>query len=82
MREMDQAEREHWRELLRKPRKKPEDILWMQAHAIVSKVIETPDGKVQVCENFVLVSTPDELEEQKQRLQQSAARLAVKQAYT
>lgn len=82
MREMDQAEREHWRELLRKPRKKPEDILWMQAHAIVSKTIETPYGTVKVCENFVLVSTPEELEDQKRRLQRVAARLAAEQTYT
>lgn len=60
----------------RLPRKMtPELILWLRDHAIVSKVIETPYGTVQDCENYVVEATPEELEERKRHLQAVAARI-------
>lgn len=76
MREMNQDEREHWRELMNKKRKTPEDILWMSAHAIVTRTIKTPHGTVRICDNFVMVQTPEELEERRRRVQTVAAALA------
>lgn len=64
----------------RLPRKMtPELILWLRDHAIVSQVIETPYGKAEICENYVLEATPEELEERKRHIQEVAARLLYQQ---
>lgn len=66
----------------RLPRKMtPELVLWLRDHAIVSEIIETPYGKVEVCENYVVEATPEELEERKKNLQRVAARLLREQTY-
>lgn len=60
----------------RLPRKMPpEFILWLRDHAIVSKRIVKPYGTVEVCENYVVEATEEELAEQKRRVQRVAARI-------
>lgn len=64
----------------RLPRKMtPELVLWLRDHAIVSQVIETPYGTARICENYVIEATPEELEERKRHIQQTAARLHYEQ---
>ena len=60
----------------RLPRKMtPELIKWLWDNAIVSKVIEAPEGRVEVCENYVVEATPEELEERRKRVQMVALRI-------
>lgn len=60
----------------RLPRKMtPELILWLRDHAVVSKTIETPYGTVEVCENYVIEASEEELAERRRRVQMVAARI-------
>lgn len=60
----------------RLPRKMtPELIKWLWNNAIVSKVIEAPEGTVEVCENYVVEATEEELAEQRKRVQMVALRI-------
>lgn len=66
----------------RLPRKMtPELILWLRDHAIVSQVIETPYGRAEICENYVVEATPEELEERRKHIQEVAARILYQQTY-
>lgn len=53
----------------------PELILWLRDHAVVTREIVTPYGRAQICDNYVIEASPEELDARRCHVQQVAAQL-------